>query len=80
MTNHIIHPFVTRYGNNLCEENIYKLNLVSRFKKRPGLSLYYHKFDLIYCQWNTREPRAVLNRKFSYVFFMIIQSPTISSS
>ena len=44
----------------ICEENIYQLNLVRRFKKQSNLSLYV-KFDLIYCQWNTREPRVVPN-------------------
>ena len=34
----------------ICEENIYQLNLVRRFKKQSELSLYDHKFDLIYCQ------------------------------
>ena len=34
----------------ICEENIYQLNLVRRFKKQCDLSLYGHKFDLIYCQ------------------------------
>ena len=61
------------------EENIYQLNLVRRFKKRSDLPFYDHKFDLIYCQWNTREPGAVHNESF-LIFFMIIQSPTISSS
>ena len=32
----------------ICEENIYQLNLVKRFKKRYDLSLYDHKFELIY--------------------------------
>ena len=62
----------------ICEENIYRLNLVRRFKKQSDLSLYDHKFYLICCQWNTREPDAVCN--VSYCFFTIIQSPTISSS
>ena len=51
-----------------------------RFKKQSDLSLYEYKFDLSYCQWNTREPRVVPNVSLAYVFFMIIQSPTISSS
>ena len=25
-------------------------------KKRSDLSVYGHKFDLFYCQWNTRQP------------------------
>ena len=50
-----------------------------RFKKQSDLSLYGHKFYLIYCQWSTRETCAVRN-EFPYVFFMIIQSPAISSS
>ena len=31
----------------ICEENIYQLNLVKRFKKWSDLSLYDHKSDLI---------------------------------
>ena len=66
MTNHIIHPLKTHYRKKTvicCEENI-KLNLVSRFKKRSDLSLNDHKFDLIYCQLNTRETGAVRNISF----------------
>ena len=48
----------------ICEENIYQLNLVRRFKKQSNLSLYDHKFDLIVCQWNTREPHIVRNASF----------------
>ena len=40
------------------------LNLVRRFKKQSDLSLYEYKFDLSYCQWNTREPSVVLNVSF----------------
>ena len=50
----------------ICEENIYQVNLVKRFKKWSDLSLYDHKSDLIYCQWNTTEPDAVCN--VSYYF------------
>ena len=50
----------------ICEANIYQLKLVGRFKKRSDLlvSLYDHKFYLIYCQWNTREPDAARNVSF----------------
>ena len=48
----------------ICEKNTYQLNLVRRFKKQSDLSLYNHKFDLIYCQWNTRESCVVLNVRF----------------
>ena len=48
----------------ICEENIYQLNLVRRFKKQSDLSLYEYKFDLSYFQWNTREPRVVRNVSF----------------
>ena len=48
----------------ICEENIYQLNMVRRFKKQSDLSLYEYKFDLIYCQWNTREPRVFPNVSF----------------
>ena len=48
----------------ICEENIYQLNLVRRFKKQSDLSLDEYKFDLIYCQWNTRETRVVPNLSF----------------
>ena len=33
-------------------------------KKRSDLSLKDHKFDLIYCRWNTTEPDAVCNISF----------------
>ena len=55
---------VLQKKQSLCEENIYQLNLVRRFKKQSDLSLYEYKFDLIYCQWNTREPRVVPNASF----------------
>ena len=55
---------VLRKKQSLCEENIYQLNLVRRFKKQSDLSLYEYKFDLIYCQWNMREPRVVPNASF----------------
>ena len=45
----------------------YQLNLMRRFKKRSDLSLYDHKFDLIYCQWNTRKHGAVCNVSFLMV-------------
>ena len=48
----------------ICEENIFQLNLNRRFKKQSDLSLYGHKFYLIYCQWSTRETRAVRNESF----------------
>ena len=48
----------------ICEENIYQLNLMRRFKEQSDLSLYEYKFDLIYCQWNTREHRVVPNVSF----------------
>ena len=48
----------------ICEENIYQLNLVRRFKKQSNLSLNGRKFDLIFCQWNTREPHVVRNASF----------------
>ena len=48
----------------ICEENIYQLNLMRRFKKQSDLSLYEYKFDLSYCQWNTREPCVVPNVSF----------------
>ena len=41
------------------------LNLVRRFKKWSDLSLYYHKFDLIYCRRNSREPGAFPNVSLS---------------
>ena len=56
--------FTEKQSYTVCEENIFQLNLVSRFKKQSDLSLYEHKFDLIYCQWNTREPCAVRNVSF----------------
>ena len=43
---------------------MYQLNLVRRFKKQSDLSLYEYKFDLSYCQWNTREPCVVPNVSF----------------
>ena len=46
-------PFFTRH-----------LNLVRRFKQQSDLSLYEYKYDLSYCQWNTREPRVVPNVSF----------------
>ena len=55
---------VLRKKTVICEENIYQLNLVRRFKKQSDLSLYEYKFDLIYCQWNKREPRVVPNVSF----------------
>ena len=48
----------------ICEENVYQLNLVRRFKKQSDLSRYKYKFDLIYCQWNTREPCVAPNVSF----------------
>ena len=38
-----------------CEEKVYK---------RSDLSLHDHKFDLIYSQWNTREPSGICNVNF----------------
>ena len=43
---------VLRKKTIICEENISQLNLVRRFKKQSDLSLYDHKFELIYCHWN----------------------------
>ena len=43
----------SQYPYVLCEENIFQINLLTRFQKRSDLSLYDHKFDLI---WKTREP------------------------
>ena len=52
---HYIYIYNVLRKNSLCKENIYQLNLVRRSKKRFDLSLYDHKFDLIYSHWNTRE-------------------------
>ena len=43
---------------------IFKENMARRFKKQSDLSLYEYKFDLIHCQWNTREPHVVPNVSF----------------
>ena len=40
------------------------VEISTAFKQRSDLSLYDHKFDLIYCQWNTRKPGAVRNVSF----------------
>ena len=48
----------------ICEENIFQLTFARRFKNRSDLSLYGHKFDLIYYQWNTTEHDAVPNVSF----------------
>ena len=48
----------------ICEENIFQLNLVRRFKKRSNLLHLDHIFDLIYCQWNTTEPDVVCTISF----------------
>ena len=52
--------------------DIYQFNLVRRFKKQSDLSLYEYKFDLIYCQWNTREPRVVPNVSFLILILSLI--------
>ena len=59
----------------ICEENIYQLNLVRRFKTQSDLSLYDHKFYLICCQWNTREPDAVCNVRFLIVSSQLFNLP-----
>ena len=46
-----------------------ELNLVRRFKKQSDLSLYDHKFDLIYCHWNSREPGAIPNVSFPMFYY-----------
>ena len=41
---------VLRKKTLICQENIYQLNLVRKFKKRSDLSLYDHKFDVIHLE------------------------------
>ena len=48
----------------ICEENIFQLYMARRFQKRSDLSFQDHKFDLIYCNWNTTEPGVVHNVGF----------------
>ena len=43
---------------------IYRLSV--KFGEKIYLTLYEYKFDLSYCQWNTREPRVVANVSFLY--------------
>ena len=50
--------------NSHNEENISQLNLVRRFLKKSDISLYDHKFDLIYYHWNSKEPGAFPNVSF----------------
>ena len=81
MTTRIIHPLITCYGKKGHIRGGYiSAKLVEKTEKQTDLSLSDHNFDLTYCQWNTTEPDAVPNVSFLNVFFMIITSPSISSS
>ena len=49
----------------LLEFPIYELSQCTQCPNEPRSPLLYdHKFDLIYCQWNAREPGAVHNQVF----------------
>ena len=65
MTNHIIHPLITCYGK---KQSYVRRILVRRFFKKSDISLYDHKFDLIYYQWNSREPGAFPNVSVSMCY------------
>ena len=48
---------------------IYRPHLGDRFRKRSDVSLYDHKFDLVYCQWNTRKPGVFQNISFLMLYY-----------
>ena len=64
MTNHLNHPLITYYIK--CVRRIY-------------LSLYGHKFDLIYCQWNKRESGSFPNISFLMLLIIILYHNILSS-
>ena len=79
MTNHIIHPLLTCYGKNSHMRGEYISAIFGeKILKRSDVSLYDHRFHLIYCQCNTREAGAVCN--VSFLTFFYDNSPSISCS